>query len=470
MHHRSRLLIPLAAGLVFIAGGWGAGDSAATTTTGHSGTPPHHVPPPSEITLTHPLSGSGVEVTMPPIGLSLEYPLMAQDLGTGACPPPALVAELRRLGSPPLALAGASQDVTAPSGALTGQPVSWTTASLYSLPANFWSQLHCLLSETKDPLIAGLNMKTAEPTWATQMVAGAQSAATNGLAFSLGNEPDLYSLPNYAELARPQANGEVIAVDRYLQLATSLQQTLGGAPVIGPELAIAARWQHQLPRIIQELHESAVGVHLYPLSACAGPKVTTVKALLSAAAADAPHTLAWVATDASAAHVPAILSESNSASCGGEEGVSDSPAAAVWAVRFVLTALKIGFQEVRFHFSGGPYDPFIVHGQAVADRPLQSALVAINQWLPAGTFLRTLTGVRGLVATAIGGTAGQPQLILDNESSKAQTVILRGAPSVRIEVLSAVAAGLQTTQLSSPSDRIKVPVQSNTVLAVFTGS
>lgn len=470
MHHRSRLLIPLATGVVFIAGVCSAAEALATAPPSHSGKPPHHVIPPSEITLTHTLSGPNIEVTMPPVGLSLEYPLMAQDLGTGACPPPALVSELRRLGSPPLALAGASQDVTAPSGALSGLPISWQIASLYSLPASFWSQLHCLLAETKDPLIAGLNLKTAEPTWEEQMVAGAQSAASNGLAFSLGNEPDLYSLPNYAELTKPQANGEVIAVDRYLQLATSFLQTLNGAPVIGPELAIAARWQHQLPRIISELHDAMVGVHLYPLSACAGPKVTTVKALLSASAADAPHSLAWVAQDASAAHIPALLSESNSASCGGEAGVSDSPAAAVWSVRFILTALKTGFQEVRFHFSGGPYDPFIVRGQEVLDRPLQSALVAINQWLPVGTLLHTLTGVRGLVATAIGGTAGQPQLILDNESEKTQTVILRGAPSVRIEVLSAIQTGLQPAQLSSPHERIKLPVQSNTVLAVFSGT
>ena len=468
MHHRLRL-ISLAAGLLCIAGGLRTGDSLAATTAEPKAKHPHHTAPPSEITLTHNLSGPQLQVTMPPVGLSLEYPLMAQDLGTGACPPAALVSELRRLGSPPLALAGASQDVTAPSGAVPNPPPSWESASLYSLPPNFWNQLHCLLSEAKDPLIAGINMKTAEPTWAMQTVTGAQSAATNGLGFSLGNEPDLYSLPNYAELTKPLANAETIAVNRYLQLATALLPVINGAPVIGPELAIATRWQHQLPRIIGELHEAMVGVHLYPLSACAGPKVTTIEALLSTYAANAPRNLAWVVKDASAAHVPALISEANSASCGGEQGVSNSPAAAVWAVRYVLSALKTGFQEVRFHFSGGPYDPFIVRGREVVDRPLQSALVAINQWLPVGTFLRTLTGVRGLVATAIGGTAGQPQLILDNESLKTQTVVLRGAPSVRIDVLDATGTGLRIAQLSAVGERIKLPVQSNSVLAVFSG-
>jgi hypothetical protein len=208
----------------------------------------------------------------------MEYPLMAQDLGAGECPPPNLVAELRRLGSPPLALAGVSQDLTAPSGALSSQPPSWEQASLYSLPTTFWSQLHCLLSDTGDPLTAGLNMKTGQLSWAQQMVAGAQSAATNGLDFSLGNEPDIYSVPNYASLSKPQSDGEAIAVNRYLQLGTYLQQATGSAPVIGPELAIAARWRHELPRVISQLHEQTVGVHLYPLTACGSTKTATIAA------------------------------------------------------------------------------------------------------------------------------------------------------------------------------------------------
>ena len=51
------------------------------------------------------------------------------------------------------------------------------------------------------------------------MTAGAQSAATAGLDFSLGNEPDLYYLPNYASLAKPLQGEEAIDVARYLQVA-----------------------------------------------------------------------------------------------------------------------------------------------------------------------------------------------------------------------------------------------------------
>ncbi len=459
--------LALALGLSLIGAGAAAGAALATQPQPPSGNAPAHTKtPPVEIRLPPRLAGAGVPVTMAPVGLSLEYPTMAQDLGAGACPPPALASELQALGSPPLSLAGDSQDLTAPSGALSGAPSSWETATLYALPAAFWSQLHCLLSATKDPLTVGLNAKTGNLAWATQMVAGAQSAATNGLSFSLGNEPDLYYLPNYASLSRRVPGEEAAAASTYLQVAEQLQPALAGAPVIGPELARPAHWRAQLPRVIAALHEQTVGVHLYPLTACSTPKAVTTGGLLSAQAADLPRSLAWVVADAAAAHVGAIISEANSASCGGVAGVSDSPATAVWAVRFVLAALKTGFQEVRFHFSGAPYDPFVLRGEEVLTRPLQSALVALNQWLPVGAALRTIPGVRGLVASSVVEPAGGTMLILDNEHAQARPVLLRGARSVSIETLTATRAGARTARPSSPRGRIELTVAPNSVLAI----
>ncbi len=407
-----------------------------------------------------------VPVTMPAVGLSIEYSVMAYDLGAGACPAPALVSALQQLGSPPLSLAGNSQDMTVPSGALAGAPASWEEATLFSLPASFWSQLHCLLAATPDPLTVGLNLRTGKPSWATQMVAGAQGAATNGLAFSLGNEPDLYELPNYFSLDHPQANEEALQVALYLQLASNLQQTLGGAPVMGPELAGPSHWQHELPHVIAQLHLNTVGVHAYPLTACITPRTATVHGLLTEYAANEPRRLASVVAAAQAAQVPAIISEANSVSCGGVSGVSDSPASAVWAVRFVLSALKTGFREVRFHFSGDPYDPFLVRGEEVIRRPLDAALVALNQWLPVGSSLRTVTGVRKLVATSVTGTAGQTLLILDNERSQARTVVISHDGVVRLEALNAARASMQTTLLSSTHGRIRVTIAPESVDAL----
>jgi len=429
--------------------------------------PPPASSRPSEVRLPQSVHGPGVQVTMAPAGLSFEYPALAQDLGAGPCPPPALAAELVALGSPPLSIAGDSQDMTAPSGALTGAPSSWETATLYSLPAGFWSQLHCLLSASGDPLTVGLNAKSGQLAWAQQMVAGAQSAATAGLSFSLGNEPDLYYLPNYSSLAKPQADEEAAAVNLYLQVASYLQPALAGAPLIGPELAVPSRWRAQLPRVIAELHEQTVGVHMYPLSACTAPQAATTRALLSAGAADEPRSLAWVVADADAAQVPAIVSEANSVSCGGKAGVSDSPASAVWAVRFVLSALETGFHEVRFHFAGDSYDPFVVRGAEVISRPLDGAMVALNQWLPVGSTLQPLARLRGLIGAAVIGPASAAQLILENERAHAQEIVLRTGATVRVEALSVVRAGVQSKLLSPRRGRVKLLVAANSVLAVL---
>lgn len=443
----------------------------AVTKPGEHGAthPKHKAAPPPEVTLTPTLGAGGLGVTMAPVGLSFEYPVMAHDLGSGGCAPPALISELQQLGSPPIALAGDSQDETAPSGVVPVPVQSWEAATLYTLPASFWSQLHCLLTSSPDPLTVGLNARTGGASWAAQMVVGAQSAATSGLDFSLGNEPDLYPLPNYSELDKPQADEEAVAVSTYLQIAEQLRPTLGQLPLIGPELARPAHWQHELPRVIAQLHEQTVGVHLYPLTTCATSKAVTISGLLSREAAETPRSLAWVVADANAAQTPAIISEANSASCGGVAGVSDSPASAVWAVRFVLSALTTGFREVRFHFSGGPYDPFVVNGEEVLSRPLESALVTLNEWLPIGSSLRPLD-VRGLVATAVGRPVGPGLLILDNEQRTAQSIVLRGVSAASIQTLGPTRIGVLDAELTSPHDRIKLTVAPNSVLAVSPSS
>jgi hypothetical protein len=450
----------------------GALDPAATQAASAATSSSQHAEgsPASGVTLL-PAAGRGphVRVTMPPIGLSIEYPLIAQEFGTGACPPPALVAQLLRMGSPPLHLGGNSQDLTVPSGAIPPPYSSFEDATLYYLPANFWSQLHCLLSATKEHLTAGLNADRGELAWAQQMVAGAESAATNGVDFSIGNEPDLYYLPNYASLGQAQVD-EGASVNLYLQVVSYLRQAIGSAPLLGPELARAEDWRHQLLRVIDTLHVQTVGVHLYPLSACSDPASVTIPRLLSRHSVDAPRKLAWVVAEARTAGVPAILSEANSASCGGKAGVSDTPAAAVWSVGYVLSALEAGFQEVRFHLSGGPYDPFVVRGVQVVERPIAIAIAALQRWLPVGATVQTLTGVRGLVTTAVSGPPSGAQLIFDNEHTRAQSVLLRSAEPLRVQALGSTRPGLLTRVLPSREGSVKLDLPPDSVLAVLAHS
>jgi hypothetical protein len=412
------------------------------------------------------LARPGVTVTMPPAGLSIEYPTMAQQLGPGACPPPALTAELERLGSPPIELAGVSQDETVPQGAAPNPAANWEEANLYQLPGSFWSQLHCLIAAARDPLTAGLNVRTGQLAWATQMVEGARGAAVAGLSVALGNEPDLYDLPNYGSLDKPFAEQEVARTRLYAQLAAYLRPAAGGAPLIGPELARPEVWRALLPGVLQAVGLQTVGVHMYPLTACGSPRAVTIKGLLSSRVAEAPTRLAWVIAEARAAGLPAIISEANSASCGGLAGVSDSPAAAVWGTRFVLSALKTGFREVRFHLSGNSYDPFFVRGSEVLDRPLESALVALNQWLPVGASLRSVTGVGDILTTAIGSPGGGLLVVLDNEQSSARPIVLTGARRFHVWTERPTLAAPVAALLPAPGRRLSLSLPANSVVAV----
>src|SRR6185312_16060462 len=415
----------------------------------------HAAPPPPELALTPALTTApGARISMPPAGVSLEYPVMAADLGGGECPPPALVAELQRLGSPPLQLAGQSQDFTVPAASAPNPAQSWEDLTSYPLPDAFWSRLHCLLAATHEPLTAGLNIRIGRLAWAEQMVAGASAAATGGVSFSLGNEPDLYYLPNYGSLDKPQAGEEATEVGLYLRAVAAIRPAVGTAPLIGPELSGPGRWRAALPGVISTLGLSAVGVHAYPLSVCRTPRAATVNGLLEASVGDAPSRLGWVVADARAAGRQAVITEANSVSCGGKSGVSDSRASAVWAVRFVLSALRTGFAEVRFHFSGNSYDPFYLRGGEVVRHPLEAAMTALNQWLPVGATLRSVAGLKGIAATAIAAPGAQPLVLIDNGERKTRTLVLRGEAPVPVGSFSASGALPALRRAKGPGHRL----------------
>jgi len=63
-----------------------------------------------------------------------------------------------------------------------------------------------------------------------------------------------------------------------------------------------------------------------------------------------------LATAAKTAGVPFYIGEGNSVSCGGEMGVSDTFAATLWAVDYLLNMASINVRGMNFHGGGtGPY-------------------------------------------------------------------------------------------------------------------
>ena len=240
--------------------------------------------------------------------------------------------------------------------------------------------------------------------------------------------------------------------------------------MIGPELSSPEHWKASLTRVIAAIHAQTLGIHVYPLSVCRTPLAATISGLLEPSVADTPDGLGWVIADADGAGIPAIISEANSVSCGGKAGVSDTPAAGVWALRFVLSALKTGFREVRFHFSGDPYDPFVMDGSELLNRPLESAMAALNQWLPVGSTIRSIpvsgAGAGRVVASSFATPAGALMLVLDNEQTTNQTILLKGAAKVSVQELSPLRAGLLPYTLPATHKIVQLTLPANTVAAL----
>ncbi len=86
--------------------------------------------------------------------------------------------------------------------------------------------------------------------------------------------------------------------------------------------------------------------HFYPLTRCGGGR-PTIDQLLSPATLDSEARLAATVVAAGRVlGVPVRLDETNSASCGGQDGVSNTLASALWMVEYLMTVAQRGVDGV----------------------------------------------------------------------------------------------------------------------------
>jgi len=406
-------------------------------------------------------AGPATALTANPVGLSVEYQLLASELGSGSCPPAALVRAIAALRSPTLRIGGDSQDQTAPAGAPPHAGAS-------DLPRGFWARLGCLERETAIAVVVGLNLASDEPAWATTLAADARAVIPRArLRFELGNEPDIYGshVPwwNGRELVRTP-----MPFATYLRRAEAVAAAIGpGSSIEGPDFA-SGRWVKAVPALVRTLGLRAVDAHFYPLDACATTAGATAAALLSKAVQTKLDERVRLARDARAAGLPALISEANSISCGGVAGVSDSPAAAVWAFRLIVAALRAGFESVRFHSSGGSYDPFALHGERLALRPLYLGLRAAAAVLSAGSVLRAIRGGGTLDAVAVIRRDGTTSDLLNNYSAAPRWVAVAARGPVAIVAVLARAPTVRAATVRASGGRARVELPPNSLVAITT--
>jgi len=213
-------------------------------------------------------------------------------------------------------------------------------------------------------------------------------------------------------------------------------------------------------------------VHAYPTSACSAPLTTAARLLAKHASVGLVEKYGWLLRVARAAHRPAIISESNSASCGGKPGVSNTPVASVWAARYVVAALLAGFAQVRFHSAGGSYDPLVFNADGtITMRPLGHALLFLHRWIPVGSRIESNSGDPRVLAATIAEGA-ETSVIVSSFSSKPLSFSINvpgAATNLPTDTLTTSSAIEEPGSVAVAAHRAQLVLAPDTVVAVKTG-
>jgi hypothetical protein len=182
------------------------------------------------------------------------------------------------------------------------------------------------LRATEWSLIWGLNLGSGSVEEAvTEARAVASTAGDRLLAFEIGNEPDLFLR---------EGHRQHYSYDEYLKeyrrYKAAIRAALPNSVFAGPDAAIATDWAEQFAQ--DEGHDLGLLTHHYYREG-QSPRSTMEKLLRPdpklAAMLDRMHAAS------SKARVPYRICETNSFSGGGRPGVSDTFAAALWALDYL---------------------------------------------------------------------------------------------------------------------------------------
>ncbi len=357
---------------------------------------------------------------------------------------------LRSLGSSVLRLGGVTADSEAAFAGPGAAVPAWaqTTISTSDLQG-----VATLARESDARVLLTLGLAHDDPQAAAAEAAAAQRAlGTSLLALEIGNEPDAYGRHGLRPLPWTFAQ-YAPEIEAY---RSAIAAAAPGLALAGPDTTGAsfAAWG---PPEGRTLHPTLLTAHRYPL-VCSAVPAPSIDGLLSAATRARELTqLRSDAAIARAAHIPLRIDETNSVSCGGRAGVSDTFASALWAVQLITEAMQLGITGVNFHdlpASCAGYSALCATDPAAL---AAGHLVAAPEWY-ALLLTRGLTGERPLattlqpssaavVAAAFGGRGTARVVLVDSDAGgRARAVrLVVGGAYTRASVVTLTAPSLAAT-------------------------
>ncbi|OTB09547.1 glycoside hydrolase family 79 protein [Hypoxylon sp. CI-4A] len=251
------------------------------------------------------------------------------------------------------------------------------TAKLFNITPSWYESWADYFPEGTD-FIYTLNLAVNDSAWANAIAEASAVHAVLGdklKLFELGNEIDHFihkgwrdqswCVATYIDQFR-NITGQIRASDWYKAAETTpkIQAAVFADPPWVPDqqdevddFSIANLTGDGEGGIVEKQEDKDIigsyATHLYPQSTCDTPRWLRMRLdLLS------NHSVLWQGNvsqygpqvaAADKAGAPLVMGETNSVSCSGKSGISDTFGAALWGVDYVLLAASMGIQKVYFH-------------------------------------------------------------------------------------------------------------------------
>jgi len=253
--------------------------------------------------------------------------------------------------------------------------------------------LSSFLEATGWRLIYGLNFAQGTPQQAAAEAACVQKfVGKRLLAFQLGNEDDFWrggfrsndwEFPEY--------------LNQWKEWSSAIRQSAPDAPFAGPDIAVRLDWVEKLAAAERNGLAFASGHH-YAMGPAGDPRMTAEHLL------DSDPEIAKELAAAQRTGVPFRNTECNSCFHGGQKGVSDSYASALWAASYMLTLAQGGHAGVNLHGGGnGIYSPIVGDsGNGFLRRPLYFGMQFAQAFCGAEMLEGTLLGASSSVVAFAG--------------------------------------------------------------------
>jgi hypothetical protein len=360
-----------------------------------------------------------------------------------------LVRLLRSLGPGVLRFGGITAD----------QNVAWTDAAT---PRPAWAssaigpeQMHALgvlARRSGWSVLLTVGLAHFEPTAAAREVAAAHRALGPYLAaVEIGNEPNAYGSHGFRQLPWI-AQGYEEEVGEYRAAINALTP---GVPIAGPDVSgsgVFPEWGEE--EALSQKPALLTGHH-YPLG-CAQTPAPSIETLLSAATREREaQSLETYLSVSRAYRIPFRVDETNSVSCGGVAGISDTFASTLWATGYITQAMAAGAAGINLQ--GNPtnctgYTPLCAPNPvALANGNLRAepdwyALLLTSSLVGDRPLPTTITeGSPNLAAASFAGPDHSLKVVLADDEPPGTSPL-----AVRVDVGAGLGAG-RILRLTAPS-------------------